>query len=116
MSNKQALIQVEKKSAKSKSKIELEVNRSLFSELNEYARFAKIPGRTLKEKRERLIVAMMEKILADDEAFKSYKQEKKAEEKAKRAEAKKMKEELIKESVALDKEQEIAISEESSKN
>ena len=83
-----------------KAKIEIEVNRSLFSEINEYARFAKIPGRVLKEKRERLVVAMIEKILADDVAFAEFKAEQKKEKAAKRKESKENVKQLKKELIA----------------
>ena len=106
MSNKKALIQIGRKETSTKAKIEIEVDRSLFSEINEYARFAKIPGRVLKEKRERLVVAMIEKILADDVAFAEYKAEQKKEKAAKRKESKENVKQLKKELIAESAEQE----------
>ena len=106
MSNKKALIQIGRKETSTKAKIEIEVDRSLFSEINEYARFAKIPGRALKEKRERLVVAMSENILAEDVAFAEYKAEQKKEKAAKRKESKENVKQLKKELIAESAEQE----------
>lgn len=67
-----ALIQIGRKESNTIKKVEIELDRSLFSELNDYAKFAKIPGRVLKDKRERLVIAMIERVLQEDKAFKEY--------------------------------------------